>query len=418
VEGILLHYVIIGNGGAGISALETIRSVDKKSDITIISKEKYPAYSPCSLPNLIGGEIDQTTIIRFDKQFYKKQNVNFVKNTEILNIVPDKKEIRDSDGNSIKYDKLLIATGAKPITPKGIDGLDLEGVHVMGTLDSTLSIIDHIKKGVKKTVVVGGGFIGIEIATMLKLKNIDVCIVEMLPHILSRMIDTDMSEKVEDILKKHGVELHLNKSVKSVNGNNKVESVSVDNKKISCDMVILAIGVSSNIEIVKETGINTNKGIIVNSKMQTNKKDIFAAGDITEVTEQIEGKQGSFAIWPNAIEQGRIAGLNMVGNNTDYAGAEVINVLDVFNTPIIAMGRTSKEIDKCKIISRFTPQTSKKILLKNNRIVGLQFIGTIRNTGTFYSLMKNGDDVNDIIDRLLDDNFIINPSTMYPKMNV
>jgi len=418
VEGILLHYVIIGNGGAGISALQTIRSVDEKSDITIISKEKYPAYSPCSLPNLIGGEIDQTTIIRFDKNFYKNHHVNFVKNTEILKILPDKKVINDSDGNSIKYDKLLIATGAKPITPKGIDGLDLEGVHVMGTLDSTLGIIKHIKKGIKKAVVVGGGFMGIETATMLKLRNIDISIVEMLPNILSRMIDTDMAAKVEDILRKNDVELHLNKSVKSVNGKKTVESVSVENKKIPCDMVVLSIGVSPNIEIVKGTGINTNKGIIVNSRMQTDVKDIYAAGDITEVKEQIEGKKGSFAIWPNAIEQGRIAGLNMVGNNTDYAGAEVVNVLDVFNTPIIAMGRTSKEIGKCKIISRFTPQTSKKILLKNNRILGLQFIGTIRNTGTFYSLMKNGEEVTDIIDRLLDDNFIINPSTMYTNKNV
>ena len=104
-----MHYVIIGNGGAGISALQTIRSVDEKSDITIISKEKYPAYSPCSLPNLIGGEIDQTTIVRFDKNFYNNHNVNFVKNTEILKILPDKKVINDSciilliDSESVKF---------------------------------------------------------------------------------------------------------------------------------------------------------------------------------------------------------------------------------------------------------------------------------------------------------------------------
>ena len=414
----MLHYVIIGNGGAGISALQTIRSYDKKSDVTIISKEKYPAYSPCSLPNLIGGKVDTPTILRFDKDFYKRLNVKFIKNTEILKILPDEKEIIDSKSSSIKYDKLLIAAGAKPITPKEIDGLNLNGVHVIGTLDSTLGIIDYLKKGVKKAVVVGGGFMGIETATMLKLNKIDVSIVEMLPHILSRMIDSDMSENVENILKKNGLDILLNSTVKSVNGKKTVESVTVENKKLPCDMVVLAIGVSPNIEIVKQTGIKTNKGIIVNSKMQTNKKDIFAAGDITEVIEQIEGKKGSFAIWPNAIEQGRIAGSNMVGKNIDYIGAEVINVLDVFNIPIIAMGRTSKEIGKCKIISRFTPQSSKKIILKNNRIVGLQFIGSIRNTGTFYSIMKRGNDVSDIVDRLLDDNFIINPSTISSKTNL
>jgi len=411
-----LHYVIIGNGGAGISALQAIRSVDNKSPITIISREKYPAYSPCSLPNLIGGKIDKPMILRFDKQFYNRLKVKFVKNTEIIQIFPKNKEINDSKGNIIKFDKLLIATGAKPITPRGISGLNLNGVHVMGTLDSALGIIEHIKKGVNQAVVVGGGFMGIETATMLKLKNIKVTIVEMLPHILSRMIDTDMSDKVVDILREHGIELILSNTVNSVNGDNKVTCVSLNKKKLLCDMVVLSIGVIPNIDIVKGAEIKLNKGIIVNSKMQTNQEDIFAAGDIAEVWEQIEGKQGSFAIWPNAIEQGRIAGLNMAGKDTDYIGAEVVNVLDIFNTPIVAMGRTSQEIGKCKIISRFTPHSSKKILLKNNKIIGLQFIGTIRNAGTFYSLMKKGSDVRNIVDRLLDDNFIINPEVISSKM--
>ena len=412
MDGILLHYVIIGNGGAGISALQAIRSVDNKSNITIISKEKYPAYSPCSLPNLIGGKVDKPTVIRFEKQFYKNLNVKFVKNTEIIRIFPNSKEIKDTKGNTIKFDKLLIAAGAKPIKPGGISGLDLNGVHVMGTLGSTLRIIDHIKKGVSQAVVVGGGFMGVETATMLRMKGVNVTIVEMLPHILSRMIDTDMSIKVEEKLKEHGIRLILNDTLKSVNGEKTVKGVTLDKKKISCDMVVLAIGVSPNIEIVKGTKIKTNKGIVVDSKMQTNQKDIFAAGDIAEVWEQIEGKQGSFAIWPNAIEQGRIAGLNIAGKSTEYIGAEVVNVIDVFNTSIVAMGRTSKEIGKCKILSRFTPSTSKKIILKNNKILGLQFIGTIRNTGTFYSLMKNGSDVSSISDRLLDDNFIINPAVI------
>lgn len=407
-----MHYVIIGNGGAGVSALQAIRNIDNKSNITIISREQYPAYSPCSLPNLLGGQVDKPTIFRFDKQFYNRLNAKFMKNTEIIKILPENKEVKFTNGNSIKFDKLLIATGAKPITPERIKGLDLDGVHVMGTLDSVLRILDHIKRGINQAVVIGGGFMGIETATMLKIRGIKVTIIEMLPHILSRMIDSDMSEKVAEILKEHGIKLVLNDTVKSVNGKSLVEGVNLDKTKMSCDMVVLAIGVAPNVEIIKGSGIKSNKGIIVDSKMQTNKKDIFAAGDITEVRESIEGKQGSFAIWPNAIEQGRIAGLNIAGKDTIYDGAEVVNVLDVFDTPIVAMGRTSNQIGKCKAISRFTPQTSKKILIKNNRIIGLQFIGTIRNAGTFYSLMKKGSDVNEISDRLLDDDFMINPEVI------
>lgn len=406
-----MHYVIIGNGGAGVSALQTIREIDKKSDITIISREQYPAYSPCSLPNLIGGEVDKPTIFRFDKQFYNRLNAKFMKNTEALQIFPKNKQVKLAKGKNIKFDKLLIAAGAKPITPKGVKGLELDGVHIMGTLDSALGILEHIKQGVKHAVIIGGGFMGVETATMLRKRGIDITIVEMLSHILSRMLDPDISEKVVEILKQHGIKIVLNDIVKSITGDKKVTCVSLNKTKLICDMVILAIGVRSNIEIVEGSGIKTNQGIIVDLKMQTNKKDIFAAGDITEVREQIEGVQGSFAIWPNAIEQGKIAGLNIAEKHTKYDGAEVVNVLDIFNTPIVAMGRTSKEIGKCKVISRFTPQFSKKILLKNNRIVGLQFVGTIRNAGTFYTLMKKGSDISAIEDRLLEDNLVIAPDT-------
>jgi NAD(P)H-nitrite reductase large subunit len=404
-----LHYVIIGNGGAGISALQTIRENDKKGDITIISREKYPAYSPCSLPDLIGGEIDKPTIFRFDKNFYENLNSNFLKNAEAIEISTNNKEVKLANGKKIKFDKLLISAGAKPIAPKQIKGLNLEGVHIMGILDSALDILKHVKSGAKHAVIVGGGFMGIETATMLKKQGLKVTIVEMLPNILSRMLDPDISKRVEEILRENKIELLLNDTVKSIKGEKKVTGVSLKKTNLSCDMVVLAIGVRPNLEIIQNSGIKANHGIIVDSTMMTNKKDIFAAGDITEVREQIEGSKGTFAIWPNAIEQGRIAGLNMVGEHTEYDGADIVNVLDILGTPVVAMGRTSSDIGKCKVISRFTPQDSKKILMKNNRIVGLQFVGTIRNSGTFYSLIKKGTDVNNIKDRLLDDNFVIAP---------
>ena len=404
-----MHHVIIGNGGAGISALQAIRDIDKTSDITIISREKYPAYSPCSLPDLIGGEIDKIKIFRFEKNFYEDLNANFLKNTEALEISTINKELVLANGKKIKFDKLLISAGAKPITPKQIKGLNLKGVHIMGTLDSALGILEHVKSGAKHAVIIGGGFMGIETATMLKKQGLNVTIVEMLPNILSRMFDSDISKKIAEILKENKIELLLNDTLKSINGNKKVASVSINKTKLNCDMVVLAIGIRPNTKIIQNSGIKTNHGIIVDSKMQTNKKDIFAAGDITEVKEQIEGITGTFAIWPNAIDQGRIAGLNMAGKETKYDGAETVNVLDIFGTPVVAMGRTSNEIGNCKVISRFTPQHSKKILLKNNRIIGLQFFGTIRNAGTFYSLMKKGTDVSNIKVRLLDDNFIIAP---------
>ena len=231
-----MHYVIIGNGGAGISALQSIRENDKKGDITIISREKYPAYSPCSLPDLIGGEIDKPTIFRFDKNFYENLNANFLKNSEALEISTINKELKLANGKKISFDKLLISTGAKPI-------------------DSAIEILKNVKSGAKHVVIIGGGFMGIETATMLKKQGLNVTIVEMLPNILSRMLDQDISKKVEKILRENKIELVLNDTVKSINGGKKVTGVSLKKTNQSCDMVVLAIGVRPNIEIIQSSGI-------------------------------------------------------------------------------------------------------------------------------------------------------------------
>ena len=281
----------------------------------------------------------------------------------------------------------------------------------MGTLDSTLGIIKHLDSSAGKAVVVGGGFMGIETATMLRKRGIDVTIVELLPDILARMLDPDVSKKVLNILKDNGIRVVLNDAVKTINGKDKVTGVTLGKKKLKCDTVIMAIGVAPNTHLVKGSGIRADQGILVDSSMRTNLKDIYAAGDIAEVREQVGGTQGSFAIWPNAIEQGRIAGLNMAGIPTTYAGAEVVNILDVFGTPVVAIGSTSKDIGKCRVVSRSTPRWHKKLLVKDKRIMGLQFVNSVKNTGPIYALMKRGEDVSDILDRLLADNFVLAPQS-------
>ncbi len=406
-----MEYVIIGNGGAGISALQAIRASNALAKITVISKEQYPSYSPCSLPNLIAGEIDQETIYRFDKEHYRYFNATFRKNTEALHIHPEKKMVSLSDGSSITYHKLLIAAGAKPIIPK-IEGLHKKGVFIMGVLSSSLDIIEHIQKGVSHAVVIGGGFMGVETAVSLQKKGISTTIVEMLPHILTRMLDSDMADKVALQLKNNGIEIIVNDRINKINGTKKVTSVSLQEKTIKCDMVISAVGVSPNIDLVKDTQIKTNRGILVDTTMLTSISDIYAAGDIAEVHEQIQGKRGSFAIWPNAIEQGRIAGFNMARITRNYHGAELVNILNIFGLPIVSMGYTLKECGKCTVMSRITPDVCKKIILKNNRIIGLQFIGSIINTGLFYSMMKKGTNIEKYKTRLLDDTFIIEPESV------
>lgn len=252
---------------------------------------------------------------------------------------------------------------------------------------------------------------GIETGTMLRKRGAEVTIVELLPRVLSRMLDPDVSKRVEDIIRANGVELKVKTSVTSIDGEVKVEGVSLGRKKVTCDMVVLAIGVAPNLEIIRGSGIKANRGVLVDQHMQTNVKEIYSAGDITEVRELVQGSIGSYAIWPNAIEQGRIAALNMAGVITVYEGAEVVNILDVFGTPVIAMGGTTQTIGKCQKIVRDYPGRYKKLLMKDGRILGLQFVGEVRNTGPLYSFMKDGTDVSKIKERLLDDNYVHVPET-------
>lgn len=410
---VIMHHVIIGNGGAGISALQAIRKYDTESEVTIISRERFSAYSPCSLPNLLANELDDEKIMRFEPDFYTKQKTNFIKNTEIVEICPDTKEILLADDTNIKWDKLLIAVGASPIVPKGIDGLGLDGVHIMGTLDSTMAIREHCEKSVENAVVVGGGFIGIETAVMLRKRGISVMVVEMLPNILSRMLDPEVSEHVEAILEKKGMNLKTNSTFKGAYGpGTSVQQVKIGDDIVECDMLVIAIGVSPNAHITRNSGIETDGGILVDTSMRTNIQDIYAAGDIAVVKEQIEGRAGSYMTWPNAIEQGRIAGLNMTGQEAVYNGAELVNVLDIFDVPVITMGYTASMVEECEKITWSSGRMFKKILLKDDKIIGLQFVDTIRNSGTLYALMKEGAFVGNIKDRLMDDNLVISLDTM------
>ncbi|MCK4756994.1 MAG: NAD(P)/FAD-dependent oxidoreductase [Thermoplasmata archaeon] len=396
-----------------MSALQAIRKYDTESEITIISRERFPAYSPCSLPNLLANELDDDKIMRFEPDFYTQQKASFIKNVEAVEILPETKEILLADGNKLKWDRLLVAAGASPIVPRGIEGLDLEGVHIMGTLDSTMGIREHCERGVENAVVVGGGFIGIETAVMLRKRGIDVVVVEMLPRILSRMLDPDVSEHVEAMLENKGMVLRTGSMFKGAFGSGtSVEQVKIDDEMVDCDMLVIAIGVSPNTRITKNSGIGTDGGILVDTSMRTNIEDIYAAGDIAVVKEQIGGLAGSYMTWPNAIEQGRIAGLNMAGQEAVYNGAELINVLDIFDMPVVTMGYTSSMAGDCENITWSSGRELKKILLKDDKIIGLQFVNSIRNAGTLYALMKEGSFVGNIGERLVDDNLVISLDTL------
>lgn len=397
--------VIIGTGGAGISAIRTIRSVDEKCKITAISQEDQMPYSPCSLPHLIGGDIEKKNIYRVEKDFFKKNKVRALLGTKISKISPKDKTVL-ADGGRVKYDKLLISAGSVPLRPP-IPGIDTTGVFTLGNMADADEILKWVRKGAKKAIVLGAGFIGVECAIALRKLGLQVSVFEMLDWVLPKMLDEDVSGEVQKVLEREGIELHLGQQVSEITGNDKVNGVLAGKKEESCDMIVLGIGVRPNTESLKGSGIKVNHGVVVDEYMRTSVKDIFAAGDIVEADDKIRGTKRVNAIWPNAIEQGRIAGYNIAGEEKVYDGVESINILDVYGVPVLSMGMSSFELKDFEVKISKTNRSFKKMLLKDGKIAGVQMVGAIRNSGYLLSLVKRGIEVDDIRDDLLEDRFVV-----------
>ncbi len=397
--------VIIGTGGAGISAIRTIRSVDEKCKITAVSQEDQMPYSPCSLPHLIGGDIEKKNIYRVEKDFFKKNNVRALLGTKVSKIIPKDRTVL-ADGGKIKYDKLLIAAGSVPLRPP-IPGIDTKGVFTLGNMADADEILKWVRKGAKKAIVLGAGFIGVECAIALRKLGLRVSVFEMLDWVLPKMLDEDTSQEVQNVLEKEGIEFHLGQQVSEITGNGKVNGVRAGKKNSLCDMVVLGIGVRPNTEFLKGSGIRVNHGVVVDEHMRTSVKDMYAAGDIVEADDKIRGTKRVNAIWPNAIEQGRIAGYNISGQEKEYDGVESLNILDVYGIPVLSMGMTSFELKDFEIERSKTNRSFKKLLLKDGKIAGVQMVGAIRNSGYLLSLVKRGIEVDDIRDDLLEDRFVV-----------
>jgi NAD(P)H-nitrite reductase large subunit len=400
-----LHVVIIGTGGAGISAIRTIRSVDEKCKITAISQEDQMPYSPCSLPHHIGGDIEKKNIYRVEKDFFKKNNVRALLGTEVSKILPKEKAVLAA-GKKIKYDKLLISAGSVPLRPP-IPGIDTKGVFTLGTMADADEILKWVRKGAKKAIVLGAGFIGVECAIALRKLGLEVSVFEMLDWVLPKMLDEDVSGEVQKVLEREGIEFHLGQQVSEITGDGKVDGVLAGKKKTSCDMIVLGIGVRPNTEFLKGSGIKVNHGVVVDEHMRTSVMDIYAAGDIVEADDKIRGEKRVNAIWPNAIEQGRIAGYNIIGQEKEYDGVESLNILDVYGVPVLSMGMSSFELKDFEIEKSKTNRAFKKLLLKDGKIAGVQMVGTIRNSGYLLSLVKRGIEVAEIQDHLLEERFPI-----------
>jgi len=406
------EYLIIGNSVAGVNCIEGIREVDEKGEIVVVSEEGVFNYSRPLISYYLGGRVGMDRIFFKNEDFYNKKKVNLILNTKAGKINVEEKKVKLTSDEEIKFDKLLISCGGKPIVPP-IQGLKeiKEGFFTFTKLSDAQRIIEYIRtNGIKQAVVLGAGLIGLKCTEGLVERGLKVSIVELADRILANTFDEEASGILENALKKWGCQVFKRDTVVEIEGKRgKVKGVILKSGKIiPTSLLIIAIGVIPNLDLVKNTSIKYDRGIIVNRWMQTNVRYIYAAGDVAQGRDFLLQKNSVIAIWPVASYQGKIAGLNMAGKRTKYQGLFAMNSVQLAGIPTISFGITNPSGgEDYEVLSKKDERNNfyRKIVLKNNRIVGAIFLGKIERAGIFSGLIKDKIDVSSLKDELLSDEF-------------
>jgi NAD(P)H-nitrite reductase large subunit len=398
-------YLIIGNSAGGIGAAEAIRQVDKKGALTIVSDEPYPAYSRPLISKYLTRERTLEDILFRPLDFYDQNNIVFLQGKKVTHLELDHQTAQLEDGEQIAWEKLLLAVGGKPIFPR-MKGSSKRGVFTFSNLDDAKAI-DRFLDNTRKAVVIGGGLIGISVTEALIKRRVDVIVVEMKERILNTILDQQASLMVEEVLKQAGVEIIGGQTVVKVNGKDAVEEVILGNgATIPCDLVVVAIGVSPRPELALDAKLEVNRGIVVDRHMATNHPGVYACGDVAEAYDFVYRDNRPTPIWPNAYVGGRIAGLNMAGVTDEYPGGTAINSLNYFGIDIASAGMpTAPNDDGYETISKQEGNIYQKIILKNDLIMGMIFVGNIEKSGIIFGLMRDRVNVESFKQSLLADNF-------------
>lgn len=399
-----MRHIIIGGSAAAISAVEAIRSVDQTSQIDLFSDEETPLFSRVLLPYYLAEELSKQLLNFRSLDFFDENNVIAHLGMRVQEISLNSKTIRTADGNHYEFDRLLIATGGVPIIPS-IPGMDKDGVSTLKTMVDAERIYNF---KAKRAVVIGAGSVGVEASISLKRRGLKVSLLEQLGQVLPTVFDEESSLIIRKSIEDRGIEVITGEKATAFKGNSHVTSVITATREIKCDMVVVAIGIRPAIELAENAGIEIGslKGIKVNDQMMTTIAGIYAAGDVAETHDIAHDMITVNAIWPCAVEQGHIAGLNMAGKESRYAGSVRMNSIGNFiGHPAISMGMTRAEAgEEFQEIKKSTKDTYRKLILKDGRIVGAILVGQTQKAGVIGILLKKRIAVSNYIPILMSNN--------------
>ncbi len=374
-----MHIVIIGNSAAAVGCIEGIRKNNQEADITVISNETHHTYSRPLISYLLYGKTDEQRMKYRPDSFYEENRVTAVLGKSVVRIDKDNKKVELDDGQIVAYDKLLVATGSKPFVPpmKGLDSVEKQFTFM--TLNDAKALEAALFPSAS-VLVVGAGLIGLKCVEGIRDKVASVTVVDMADRILPSILDAEGSALVQKSIEQKGVKFILSNSVKEIKGNT---AFLTNDDILNFDIVVVAVGVRPNAELVKEIGGDVNRGIITDERCHTSIPDIYAAGDCTESYDITVNQHRILALLPNAYMQGESAGYDMVGASKPYDKAIPMNAIGFFGYHIITAGSYDGEA----YVSA-DGDSYKKLVVKDGVLKGYILIGDVRRAGIYTKLIR------------------------------
>ena len=409
-----MRVIIVGGGAAGASCAARLRRLNEDAEIIIIERTNEVSIANCGLPYYVSGVINEREkiLVSTPEKFKSWFNIDVLLNTEALSINRDSKTVSLSNGEELNYDKLVLAQGASPIVPP-LEGMNKDKTFIVRNLNDADKIKNYVQQNnSKKVVVVGGGFIGIEMAENLIEMGLETTLVELGNQILAP-VDEEIASVAQNEMRDNGVNLILSDGVKSFDGDKIILNSGVN---IPFDFVVLAIGVKPETALAKVAGLEVNRGILVNKYMQTTDSDIYAAGDSVEIKDFVTGDNTLIPLAGPANRQGRIIADNILGLNSTYKNSQGTSVLKVFGLTVASVGNNEKQLKQKQIPywktfvyghshAAYYPdstQTLYKLLFTpEGKILGAQAVGqegVEKRIDVISSVMRNDGTVQELID--------------------
>jgi len=383
-------HIIIGAGPAGVVAAETIRKLDKDAIITVIGDEPEAPYSRMAIPYYLEENIEaEGTHLRKTDNHYENLDIQVI-NDLVKTVDTDNKQVETTDGLTLDYDKLLIATGSHPLTPP-IPGIDNPKVGNCWDLADSRKIIEHVKPG-STVVQIGAGFIGCIILEALVKRGANLTVVEMDNRMVPRMLDEQCGGMLKSWCESKGVTVLTETQVQRIEDSGEQVKVHLSKgEPIEADFVISATGVASNTEFLKDSKIDIDQGILVNHNLQTNIPDVYAAGDVAQGIDFSTGSYTVHAIQPTAADHGTVTGKNMVKDNSSfYKGSLEMNILSTLDLISTSYG-TWEGVEGGEHSELVDPERYRYIRLqfKDDILVGANTLGITQNIGSLRGLIQS-----------------------------